>query len=103
MGQHVDKCTGQLYWHMVPRITLTPSKTTMLAQLEDLLKALCKNGLKILPKKGQLFNTELQYMSNTIFIKDRRVCVIPLQSRLETIHKLKPPMTIKGCKSLLGW
>ena len=40
-----------------------------MAQLEDLLKALLKNGLKISPKKCQLFRTELQYMGNMIFIK----------------------------------
>ena len=26
----------------------------------------------------------------------------PLQSRLEVIQKLKPPMTIKGCRSFMG-
>ena len=49
-------------------------------KLEDLLKALRKNGLKISPKKCQLFRTELQYMGNTIFVKERRVCVRPLHS-----------------------
>ena len=38
-------------------------------------------------------------MGNTIFIKDRRVCVKPLRSRLEAIQKLKPPTTVKGCIS----
>ena len=51
------------------------SKAVHIAKLEDLLKALRKNGLKISPKKCQLFRTELWYMGNTIFIKDRRVCV----------------------------
>ena len=37
-------------------------------------------------------------MGNTIFIKDRRVCVKPLRSRLEAIQKLKPPTTGKGCR-----
>ena len=41
-------------------------------------------------------------MGNTIFIKDSRVCVKPLQSRLEAIQKLKPPMTVKGCRSFTG-
>ena len=36
-----------------------------MAKLEDLLKALLKNGLKISPKKYQLFKTELQYIWNT--------------------------------------
>ena len=35
-------------------------------------------------------------MGNTIFIKDRRVCVKPLKSRLEAIQNLQPPMTIKS-------
>ena len=56
-------------------LLLTPTKKSHIAKLEDLLKALHKNRLKILPKKSQLFRKELQYMGNTIFINDRRVCV----------------------------
>ena len=50
-----------------------PSKRVHMVKLEDLLKALLKNGHKISPKKCQLFKTELQYMGNVIFIKDRKV------------------------------
>ena len=71
-------------------------------KLIDLLWALCENGLKISPKKCQLFKTKLQYMGNTIFIKEKRVCVKPLRSRLETIQKLKPPTNQKGCRSFAG-
>ena len=46
-----------------------------MAKLEDLLKALPNNGLRISTKKCQLFKTELQYMGNVIFIKDKKVCV----------------------------
>ena len=66
-------------------LLFTTSKTAHFAKLEDLLKALHKNGLKISPKKCQLFKTELQYMGNTMFIQERRVCVKPLRSRLEAI------------------
>ena len=38
-------------------------------------------------------------MGNTIFIKDRKVCVKPLRSRIETILKLEPPKMPKGCRS----
>ena len=41
-------------------------------------------------------------MGNTIFIKDRRVCVRPLRSHLEAIQNLKPPTTPKGCRSFAG-
>ena len=72
-------------------LLFTPSKKAHMAKLEDLLKALLKNGLKILLKKCQLFKRALQYMGNTIFIKDRKVCVKPLRSRIDAILKLKPP------------
>ena len=36
-----------------------PTKHSCYEKLKDLLKALCKNGLKISPKKCQLFKTEL--------------------------------------------
>ena len=79
-----------------------PMKSSHFDKLEHLLKALCKNGLKISPKKCQLFKTDLQYIGNTIFIRDKRVCVRPLRSQIEAIQKLEPPTTIKGCRSFVG-
>ena len=73
-----------------------------MAKLDDLLKALLKNRLKISPKKCQFFKTELQYMGNVIFIKGRKVCVKPLRSRLEAIQKLQLPTTPKGCRVFMG-
>ena len=86
-------------------LLFTLSKKVHMDKLEDLLKALRKNGLKISPKKCQLFRTELQYMGNTMFIKERRVCIKPLHSRLEVIQKVKAPTqytTAKQCKSFAG-
>ena len=83
-------------------LLFTPTKSSHFKKLEDLLKALHKNGLKISPKKCQLFKTDLQYMGNTIFIRNKRVCVRPLRSRIEAIQKLKPTTTIKGCRSFAG-
>ena len=83
-------------------LLFTPNKQVHFENLTDLLRALCKNGLKISLKKCQLFKTELQYMGNTIFIKEKRVCVKPLQSRLEAIQKLKAPTNQKGCQSFAG-
>ena len=68
-----------------------PTKQSHYKKLKDLLKALCKNGLKMSQKKCQLFKTELQYMGNTIFIQDKRVCIRPLRSRFEAIQRIKPP------------
>ena len=71
-------------------------------KLEDLLKALLKNGFKISPKKCQLFKTSLQYMGNEIFVENKKVCVKPLRGRLEAIQKLQPSKTPKGCRSFVG-
>ena len=83
-------------------LLFTPTKSSHFEKLEDLLKALCKNGLKISPKKCQLFKTDIQYIGNTIFIRNKRVCIRPLRSQIEAIQKLKPPTTIKGCQSFAG-
>ena len=83
-------------------LLFTPTKASHFEKLEDLLKALHKNGLTISPKKCQLFKTDLQYMGNTIFIRNKRVCVRPLRSQIEAIKKLKPPTMIKGCQSFVG-
>ena len=83
-------------------LLFTPSNETHMNKLEDLLKALLKNGLKISPKKCQLFKTSLQYMGKEIFIENKNVCMKPLRSRLEAIQKLQPPKTPKGCRSFAG-
>ena len=40
-------------------LLFTPNKQSHFEKLEDLLKALCKHGLKISPKQCQLFKTEV--------------------------------------------
>ena len=71
-------------------LLFTSSKSPHMAKLKDLLKAVLKNGLKISPKKCQLFRTNLNYMGNEILIQNKRVCIKPLRSRLEAIQKLQP-------------
>ena len=83
-------------------LLFTPSKQSHMIKLEDLLKVLLKNGLKISPRKCQLFRKKLQYMGNTIFIQEKRVCIRPLCSRLEAIQRLRLPTTIKGCRHFAG-
>ena len=79
------------------------TKQSHFDKLEDLLYALCKNGLKIPPKKFQLFKIELQYMGNTIFIRDRRVHEKALRSQLEAIQKLNPLQLQKVAEVLPEW
>ena len=82
-------------------LLLTPSKSSHIAKLEDFLKALLKNGLKISPKKCQLLRTNLHYIGNEIFIQNKREYIKPLRSRLEAIQKLQPSTTVKGCRSFV--
>ena len=84
-------------------LLFTSSKKSHMDKLEDIQRALLKNGLKISPKKCELFKTILQYMGNEIFIQNKRVCMQPLESNLETIQKLQPPLQSKGAEALWGW
>ena len=83
-------------------LLFTPSKESHMNKLEDLLKALLKNGLKISHNKCQLFRTSLQYMGNEIFIQNRKVCVQPLRNRLEAIQRLQTPTMARVCRSFAG-
>ena len=79
-------------------LLFTPTKKVYISKLEDLLKALLKNGFKISPRECQLFKTEFQYIGNVIFIKNRKFCIKPLRSRVEAILKLNLPM----CQSTIN-
>ena len=83
-------------------ILFNPSKESHINKLEDILNALLKNGLKILPKKFQLFKTSLQYMEMRYLFKTKKVCVKTLRNRIEAIQKLQPPKTPKECRSFAG-
>ena len=83
-------------------LLFSPSMKSHMDKLEDLLRALLKNGLKISPKKFQLFRTNLHYMGNEICIQNKRVCVQSLRCRLEAIQKLQCPTMVKGCRSFVG-
>ena len=48
-------------------LLFTPTNKTCMAELVDLLKALLKNGLKIMVRNVSFFRKELQYME-TLFL-----------------------------------
>ena len=70
--------------------------------LEQLLKSMCKNGLRLSPKKYQLFKTNLIYMGNEFSIDRRTMIITPLRSRTEAINKIATPRKPKQCKSFCG-
>ena len=70
--------------------------------LEQLLKSMCKNGLRLSPRKCQLFKTNLIYMGNEFTITKRTMTITPLRSRTEAINKIPTPRSPKQCKSFCG-
>ena len=47
--------------------------------LEQLLKSMCKNGLRLSSKKCQLFKTNLIYMGNEFTINSRTMTITSLE------------------------
>ena len=77
-------------------------KGNHLNRLETLFKAMIKHGLKLSPKKCQLFMKHLVYMGNVFHIDGSTISITHLQSRVEAIQKLQPPTNVKECKSFCG-
>ena len=77
-------------------------KKDHLSHLIDLFRALIRNGLKISPKKCQLFRKKLVYMGHTLLIEDNMPKITPLKTRIDAIMKLDPPTTPKNCKLFCG-
>ena len=59
-------------------------------------------GWKYPQRSANLSRQNCSIWVTLIFIKDKRVCVKPLRSRLDAIQKLKPTTMIKGCRSFVG-
>ena len=65
-------------------------KSVHMERLTNLFKAVVKHGLKISPKKCQLFKTNLVYLGNVYHIKDRKMTIKPIKTGIEAIQKLPP-------------
>ena len=70
--------------------------------IESLFKALIQHGLKLSPKKSQLFCKELVYMGTIFTIQGNSMTVTPLRSRIKAVLKMKPPTTVTECKCFCG-
>ena len=83
-------------------VLLHSTKAAHRKLLEQLFQSMCKNGLKLSPKKSQLFRTKLTYMGNELVISKRTMTITPFRSRTEAISKIPTPKTAKQCKSCCG-
>ena len=70
--------------------------------IEDLLKSLISHGIKLSPKKCQLFRKEIVYMGTIFTIKGNRIQIQPLKTRIDGILNTPKPKTPKDCKSFCG-
>ena len=100
LGELEDKSK---YIAIMDDLLVHSSKAAHWRLLEQLLKAMCKSGLKLSPKKCQLFKTKLTYMGNEFVIVEKNMTITPLRSRTEALHKIPTPRTAKQCKSFCGF
>ena len=65
------------YIAIMDDLLIHSSKSTHWKLLEQLLQSMSKNGLRLSPKKCQLFRTKLTYMGNEFMISKRQMTIIP--------------------------
>ena len=99
LGELEDK---KKYIAIMDDLLIHSTKTAHWKLFEQLLQSMCKNGLRLSPKKCQLFQTKLTYMGNEFSINKRTMTVTPLRTRTEAIAKIPTPRTPKQCKSFCG-
>ena len=83
-------------------LLLHSTRETHMDLLESLFKTMIKNGLKLSPKKSQLFVRELVYLGTLFTIKNNSMTVTPLVTRVDAVKNIPTPNTPKKCKSFCG-
>ena len=77
-------------------------KSDHLEEVRALFDALRRHGLKVSPKKCQLFRDELTYMGHTFLIRNGRPAIKAHKNRIEAIQKINQMKSPKDCKSFCG-
>ena len=77
-------------------LLFTPSKDSHNNKLEDLLKALLRNGLKISPKEMPIIQDQPAIHGKCNTYTKQKVCVQPSRNRLEAIQKITTPKDSKS-------
>ena len=81
----------QSYIAIMDDLLIHGLKSDHMLHFENLLIALVAHGLKLSPRKCQLFMRHLVYLGNVFHIKDGRITITPMKSRIEAIQKLQAP------------
>ena len=90
------------YLAIMDDLMLHGLKADHMQLFKQLLVSLILHGLKLSPRKCQLFMKHLIYLGNVFHIENGVITITPMKSRIEAIQKLLPPTTVKECKSFCG-
>lgn len=88
--------------HMDDLIIYSESVEDHFFHIREILSALEENGLKISPKKAQLFKRSLTYMGHVITIKNDKPHIHAMKDKCEAIRRLRVPKNSKEVKSFIG-
>ena len=91
----------QSYIAIMDDLLLHGLKSDHMVLFEHFLKSLILHGLKLPPRKCQLFMKHLVYLGYVFHIEAGVITITPMKSRIEAIQKLSPPTTVKECKKFL--
>ena len=75
----------QPYIVIMDDLMLHGLKSQHMTLFENLLKSLISHGLKLSPRKYQLFMEHLVYLGNVFHIEDGVITITPMKSRIEDI------------------
>ena len=68
-----------------------------------LLEATIKNGLKISPKKCQLFMKNVVYMGHTISCEGKTPTITPTRDKCDAIRRVEKLSTVKMYEHSVEW
>ena len=84
---------------MMDDLLLHSTRATHMSLLVNLFETMIKKGLKLSPRKSQLFVKELVYLGTLFTVKPHGLIITPLLTRVDAIKNIPTPTTPKGCKS----
>ena len=78
-------------------LLLHSTRDAHMSLLVNLFETMIKNGLKLSPKKSQLFVKELMYLGTLFTVKPQGLIIMPLLTRVDAIKSLEHETVSPGC------
>ena len=82
-------------------LLLHSTRDVHMSLLVNLFETMIKNGLKLSPKKSQLFIKELMYLGTLFTVKPQGLIITPLLTRVDAIKNIPVPTTPKRLQTFL--